>query len=393
MNIEIKPIPESLYRESLALSAFAFQYELTPEDIEKRLTQMSGDSMWGAFVDGQLASKLTILQLETWIQGKQMAMGGIASVATWPEFRRGGLVSRLLGQALQSMRDSGQTVSFLYPFSFGFYRKYGWETFADYKKYEIPADLLPKLRPQPGRIVRLTEELAEALDPIYSSFASRYNGTLVRTEAWWKRSILDRKTGTAAVYYDEDGNAKGYVFYQVKEKECTVHELVWLDHQARLALWRFLADHDSMIEKVVLRAPADDKLPFLLDNPRIKQEIVPYFMARIVDAAAFIAEYPFVSGTESTLKLELSDPYAPWNNGRFVVTIDESGTARVETEEEATSDVPVVRCSIQTLSTLLMGYQRAGFLHEIGRLETDEAGVDALERLIPARTTYLPDFF
>ncbi|UUZ90363.1 hypothetical protein LJK87_31085 [Paenibacillus sp. P25] len=47
MNIEIKPIPESLYRESLALSAFAFQYELTPEDIEKRLTQMSGDSMWG----------------------------------------------------------------------------------------------------------------------------------------------------------------------------------------------------------------------------------------------------------------------------------------------------------------------------------------------------------
>ncbi len=81
-----------------------------------------------------------------------------------------------------------------------------------------------------------------------------------------------------------------------------------------------------MIDKLIVNAPSDDRLPFLLDNPRVKQELVPYFMARIVDAASFLEKYPFASGTESTLLLDVSDAHAEWNNRMFEVKIDESGT-------------------------------------------------------------------
>jgi predicted acetyltransferase len=216
---------------------------------------------------------------------------------------------------------------------------------------------------------------------------------LKRTESWWKNRILERKKGTTAVYYGADGEAEGYVHYQVKDRVCTVHELVHLKREARLALWRFLADHDSMIDKLVIRVPNDDRLPFLLDDPRIKQETIPYFMARIVDVKSFIEKYPFVSGAEAAFLLEIQDEHADWNNGVFTVTVDESGTARVAAEPLQVSDLPSVSCSIQTLTALLTGYQRPSFLQDIGRLQGTLQGLGMLERLVPARTTYLADFF
>lgn len=392
MNIEIKPMNREHLAASLALSNFAFQVELTKEEREKRIARMEPDGTWGAFVDGHLASRLTLLSLQTWIQGKVFAMGGIAGVATWPEYRRGGLVGRLLAAALRQMKDSGQTVSFLHPFQFGFYRRFGWETYTEYKKYEIPVGLLPKLSPQPGRIERVTDNAVPVLAPIYETFASRYNGSLSRDEDWWNKRVLERKKGTIAVYYDEAGEPAGYVLYQVKDKVCAVHELVSLHHGARLALWRFLSDHDSMMEKLTVEAPADDQLPFLLDNPRIGQTVVPYFMARIVDAASFIAQYPFASGTEATFRLTLSDEHAEWNQGELTVAVDESGTARIVDDADA-PDLPRAACDIQTLTALLLSYQRPAALREIGRLKADAAAVELLTRLVPAKTTYLPDFF
>lgn len=391
-NVEIRNIPSEHFAESLELSEFAFQNELTPEERERRTSSLHSDELWGAYVDDQLAAQMTILDLETRIQGKTFAMGGIAGVATWPEYRRCGLVAQLLANAFRVMRDKGQTVSFLHPFQFAFYRKYGWETYTEYKIYEIPSGLLPKLSPQPGRIVRVGQDLP-LLGSIYEKYASRYNGALVRDESWWRERIFANKQGTVAAYYDTEGQPAGYVFYQVKERVMRVHELVSLHHDARLALWRFLADHDSMIDKLIVNAPADDRLPFLLDNPRVKQELVPYFMARIVDAACFLEKYPFASGTESTLLLEVGDAHAEWNNRTFAVKVDESGTARVAGFSSTAVDWPLVKCDVQTLTAMLMGYQRPGFLREIGRLQCKPEIVERLDRLIPVRQTYLPDFF
>lgn len=348
--------------------------------------------LWGAYVDDRLAAAMNILELRTWIQGKAFDMGGIASVATWPEYRRGGLVKRMLDNALRCMRDKGQTVSFLHPFQFGFYRKFGWETYTEHKAYEIPAALLPKLAPQPGRMVRTAPD-AGLLNPLYDAYASRYNGSLLRSEKWWTDRIFGRRPGDIVVYYDEAGKPGGYVHYQVKNRVCTVHELVALHHGARLAIWRFLADHDSMIDKLKLTAPADDRLPFLLDNPRIQQELVPYFMARIVDVPGFLRKYPFASGVEGTVCLQVIDAQAAWNNGTFMLRIDESGTAEVQTEAADHGEYPIIRCDIQTLTAMLLSYQRPSFLHEIGRLQGQEEALDTLERLIPCRQTYLPDYF
>jgi len=52
-----------------------------------------------------------------------------------------------------------------------------------------------------------------------------------------------------------------------------------------------------------------------------------------------------------------------------------------------------VRCTIQTLTSLLLGYQSAGWLRPIGRLQCAAGTAQWIESLIPRRTTYLLDDF
>ncbi|MFE5324292.1 enhanced intracellular survival protein Eis [Paenibacillus sp. NPDC056579] len=395
---EIHRIPKEDFHDSLSLSEFAFQYEVPKEDRERRISLLKEKECWGAYVEGKLAARLSIHDMHTWVNGKRFAMGGIASVATWPEYRRGGMVASLIGNALQVMREQGQYLSFLHPFQFAFYRKYGWETYTETKKYEIQTALLPKLPAQPGRVVRVNENI-ELLNSIYRQYAVRYNGALDRDEAWWTNRIFANKKGSAAVYYDESGAPAGYVHYIVKDRICQIHELVYLHQQAWRGLWKFIADHDSMIEKVKVNVPADDRLPFLLDNPRIQQVLEPYFMARIVDAERFMELYPFASKADADaagkLILNISDSHAEWNEGEFVLDIGANGKVTVHKQPGGgtAEGIPAVSCGIGTLSAMLMGYQRPAFLHEIGRLEGDSAAVRLLETIIPDNQTYLPDFF
>jgi predicted acetyltransferase len=395
---QIRNLKQEELSESMALSEFAFQFELSEEARKERISWINPDRVWGYFVDGQLAAKLTVLEFQTWLHGKSFAMGGVAGVATWPEFRRKGMVGQLLRHALKAMKDAGETVSFLYPFEFSFYRKYGWETYVHLLKYEIPTELLPRFDiEEAAKMERISSKDWKLLSGIYEDYAKRYNGMLIRNEEWWTNRYFKLKKGNAVTYRNAQRELTGYIYYQVMDKIFTVHELVFLDEEARRGLWKFIADHDSMIQKVILQAPSDDKLPFLLSNPRIKQEIVPYFMARIVDVEDFMGEYPFTNaGDGKPLFIKVSDQHAEWNNGLFEIHINDAGEAKVLKHsdlKDSDQGTAQLTCDIQTLSACLMGYQQATFLHQIGRIQGDAADVLRLEKLIPERSTYLADFF
>ncbi|MDD9271162.1 enhanced intracellular survival protein Eis [Paenibacillus sp. GCM10023248] len=393
---DIRTLQAQELPESLALSQFAFQYELSAEEQAERISETDPKQIWGYYVQDKLAAKLHLLDFHTWLNGQRYAMGGIAGVATWPEYRRGGMVKQLLIQALKVMRERGQTISFLHPFKFEFYRKFGWEAYVDYLKYEIPADKLPRFEAAAGSKVVRVEKDGELLNGIYAKYAVRYNGMLDRDGVWWNK-YLKAKQGTAAVYVNPQGEQTGYVIYQVKAFTATVHEMVFLDEEARRGLWKFIADHDSMITKVEIKAPIDDELAFLVPDPRFKQEKVTYFSARIVDVEAFLSQYAFEARSEAEpVYIRISDPYAEWNEGVYRLTFTGSGKA-AQVAKLPAGELPaedhVLSCSIQTLSALFIGYKKAGFLSRIGQLQGSDERIRRLEAAIPERTTYLADFF
>ena len=110
-----------------------------------------------------------------------------------------------------------------------------------------------------------------------------------------------------------------------------------------------------MIDRVEGSTYTDEPLAFLLEDASIKESISPYYMARIVDFPAFVADYPFkADGTEREWRFSMTDPIMECNQGSFLLKIskDGRGTA-VKISEPCAGSI-----SIQTMTTMLMGYKR-----------------------------------
>lgn len=405
---EIRTLNPEELDDSLRLSEYAFQFELSDAERENERKSMAADWIWGAFVDGKLAAQVIQYPLEVYIQGRKMGMGGIGGVSCWPEARRGGLVAGLLVRSIRDMKEKGQIVSLLTPFSYAFYRRYGWEMAIDRKKYTVPAYLFPVSAKAhvPGSIERLPQEedaIIERLGPVYEQYAARYNGTLSRTPDWWKQRVIRKRKGDYAVYRDEAGRIQGYLQYRMKNREFTVHECVALTPEAERGLWRFIAMHDSMAERAVLYVPVDDGLSILGAEPRFGQAIEPYFMARIVDLIPFLEQYAFTpledrpagraGGEPAVFTLEVSDEHADWNNGRFTVAVDAAGRAEVTRDRSARDGDAVISGTIQAFAALFTGYRTAEQLRRYGRLAADDGAIGLLDALVSPRTPFLCDFF
>ncbi|WP_219643639.1 enhanced intracellular survival protein Eis [Cohnella sp. CFH 77786] len=392
---EIRQLKAEEFDERMKLSQFAFQFQIPAEQMEKRRAAFHPDRHYGLFdEDGRLLSALLLIPYEAWVRGRKLKMGGVAAVASWPDARRQGGVTRLLTHSFETMRRQGQSLSMLHPFSFPFYRKYGYEMTIERKRYTLDLKHLPPRRETPGTVQIVDKDIG-LLNPVYEAYASRYDSTIVRTEEWWNNQVLS-KPGLAAVYFDEAGRAQGYVLYEVADKSMNVHEWIALTDEARVALWSYAANHDSMIERLKVTVPADDALPFLVPDPRFKQELEPYFMSRIVDAEAFVAQYSFLrTGEAMEIDLTVEDAYAPWNDGAFRLRVDGAGAGMLEKLPEGVSPAAAggVRCDIAALAALLVGGRKAGWLLEIGRLNGSREAAEALERVVPGQRPYLADFF
>ncbi|WP_347548283.1 GNAT family N-acetyltransferase [Pseudalkalibacillus hwajinpoensis] len=381
--------------DAIRLSEYAFQYKIPEKDLEKKIAAYSEHEIWGDYEEGSLAAKLHLIDFETFIAGRSFAMGGVASVATYPEFRRGGRVARLLRHALVEMKNKGQTISYLHPFHIPFYRKFGFEVLSSWKKLKLNKEDFNTLPQVGGKVRRIAlTNVYETLNPVYEEFAQRFNGMLVRTESWWKERVYSEGFLFAG-YTNEEGNITGYVYYQVKDRSLEVEEFVCLDGEARRGLWNYLCQHDSMIEGGTILTHEGDPFPFILSNPKVKTNVEPYFMARIIDVEAFLQLYPFELNEGESLFLHIIDEQAEWNNGSFQIHSDGVKMFKGDNTNASCKHPPKrgLRCNISTLTAILTGYQNPAFLYEAGLLQGPKKDVEVLKGILSKRETNFMDFF
>ncbi|WHX25420.1 GNAT family N-acetyltransferase [Virgibacillus halodenitrificans] len=387
MQQPIQTLSRKNYEEIFALSQFAFQYKLSPEEMEKKKAEADRHTIWGWMDEDKIAAKLHLIPLSCYINGKEFPMGGISSVATWPEYRRKGMVKHLLHHALTEMKRNGQIISYLHPFSFAFYRRFGWEHAFTEQHYSIPIEKLKKKWETSGYVRRIKPDIS-LLHELYSKYAIQWNGMLARDEKWWEQRVL-KDDVHIAVAYEENGLASGYIMYEVKENTVKVKELVHNSLNAQKLLLHFIGNHDSMAEKVTMIVPEDNHLPLLLDEPRFEQKTAPYFMARIVDVAAFLKTYPFTGEGEITITVD--DSFFPENTGTYHVTIGERQNQVSFGDKQDSANG--FHCTIQILTAMLLGFKRPYEYYSVELLKGEEAEVATLENLIPLKKTFLTDFF
>lgn len=344
----------------------------------------------GWFDGEKLIAQLAVYPFQVNIFGRTFEMGGLTGVGTYPEYSGLGLMNKLMRQALLDMQQRKQTISYLFPYSFPFYRRKGWEIISDKMTFEIKDYQLPKISKVPGYVERLNTEHPD-VRRVYRHFSSMRHAAMIRNElAWDEYWRWDLDELTAAVYYDGSHQPVGYLLYWISKDVLHVKEMVYINQEARIGLWNFISAHFSMVSKVIGNTYTNDPLAFWLEDGDIKETIAPYYMARIVDVKQFIAQYPFRAlGTEIHLTFELDDPILEWNQGVFTLHVSETGEGQL-IQSESLADFSL---DIQTLTTMLLGYKRPSYLAVIGRLGSNKQTVEILENLIERETPYFSDYF
>lgn len=398
-ELKMKPVEIEHLEQYNQLLRYVFQ--VTDQDLqeigweEKEIIRAKSPTLakadvWGWFDGDKLISQVAVYPMKVRIFNRTYDMGGLTGVGTYPEYANQGLMHKLLNKALNNMKDRKQTISYLYPYSIPYYRRKGWEIISDKIAFEINDYQLPKIKQVSGEMERVDVH-SEEVKKAYERFALQTHGALLRDDlAWNEYWLWDSDDLMAAVYYNANNEIDGYILYWIKEEVFYIKDMIFINEEARTGLWNFISAHFSMITKVKGHTYTDEPLAFLLEDADIKETISPYFMARIVDLEGFIEQYAF---KPDTIKREwifkMDDPVLAWNQGNFILTIDESGKGKVTRTTKYTED----KIDIQTMTTMLLGYKRPDYLFKIGRISCSHETVDMLEDSIEQQTPYFSDYF
>ncbi|MEJ9111635.1 GNAT family N-acetyltransferase [Bacillus paramobilis] len=381
-------LKEDKFREALRLSEYAFQYKVDEERLQQQLTKMKeSHEIYGIMEGEDLAAKLHVIPFHIYIGKEKFKMGGVAGVATYPEYRRSGYVKELLLHSLQTMKKDGYTVSMLHPFAVSFYRKYGWELCANLLVCQMTKSDLVMKKQVNGIVKRFDKENhSEEVEKIYEVFAERFSGMLVRDKKWWLQAVYDDLT--LAIYYDENKRAAGYMLYKIENSKMTVEEFVPLHNEARNGLWNFICQHDSMIKELEMTISENEPLLYTLQEPRVKVEIKPYFMGRIVDVEQFLKQCELNwNNVQQEVILHITDSFAPWNNVSVRLANREITIMKEETIDKG------IKLDINALSTIMFGYKRPLELNELEFITGSEEEIQAFENIVPVRKAFIYDFF
>ncbi|NLY88322.1 MAG: GNAT family N-acetyltransferase [Firmicutes bacterium] len=349
----------------------------------------------GVFDGRRLVSSLKINPFEIFFCGRPVKMGGIGAVATLPEYRRRKLVAALFERALTVMRERGDIFSMLGPFSYEFYRKFGWELAFHCREYTVSVDDFAGFGGSAGRFLPLTAADLPRVKTIYEEYMAGYNGALKRSDNWW-RYLLKKleKQGFHFYGYENDrGQLEGYLFFQLSKGKMLVYEMIYLSHPVKEEFFRFFHLHNAQVETVVWKAPANDPSSLLLPEPPVNCRLVNGMMARVVDVKSALEHLAFPPDRAASFSLRVDDPWAGWNHNRcFQVRIAE-GKATVQAEPE-NGEKTDLQCPVQSFSQLVLGYIGIKEGVELGRvILRDEKNLNILAGLFPAKTTFVNDWF
>ena len=416
-EFDYRPFPEERDDEFRAFMRYAFSPEEGPYDPEKDDDDREHLADYRGLFDGE--EPVAVCghhDFSLRIRGRNRDVAGLSAVASPPEHRRRGHIERLLRESLTEYRDDDVRFSALWPFEHSFYRRYGWATVSRYRWVKAPPEQLAFAAEttdgddETGEFRRLDEDDYDAAADLLAATAERYDFTLARTEAWWREYTLRGwKTDPFVYGFERDGALRALLSYEFEERgdgdgrAMVVSDAAVADPADWDLVFRFCRDHDSQVERVRLRLPADVSLLDRVDDPReVTEEVRAGPMFRLVDVAAALRELSPDPGLETEFALAVDDPLVDWHDRPVRVTVAD-GTVEAERVgaggdlgESARGDADVT-AGIGALSQLYAGYRDVEDLRAHAALEIADGAPDGLAAdlaaLCPPRRTFLREGF
>ena len=360
-----------------------------------------------AFDGAKLVSSYSAFPFTMRANGKATSLAGVSTVGTLPEYRRRGLVRRILTRAFQDMRERGQPVSALWASQAAIYQRYGYAMATVLRSYSVDTvDIAFHDGDEgAGRVERLDAAAGYAhCKGVYQAFIERRMGYLHRARALWLNNALEERAADGPIHValsrDAAGAPDGYAVYTLRGdrvdhasrgQEIVVRDAAWLSADAYRSLWTFFKRHDLVGRVRWQGAPLDDPAPELFLEPRLLHtRDEEGIWLRVMDVAAALAARGWSADGVATLTV-LPDPLTPWNDGAYRIEAANGEAQVTPLPAGAGTDATL---SIKALAALYAGRRSARQLCAWGLLLAAPKAAQALDALFATHhAPHCPDHF
>jgi predicted acetyltransferase len=164
-------------------------------------------------VDGKIVSNVSLVKRDIYIGSKLLKGGGIAGVATHPDYRRKGYAKMLLKERFRDISLKGLDFSPLFTDKPFIYEKLGWKIFP--QKFYILGEIKIPLNVRKKSVEMFhcsTKVLMEEVKRIYEQNILFFPGALKRDKAYWQECfrIFDLKDKELFFLLREGSTTKAY---------------------------------------------------------------------------------------------------------------------------------------------------------------------------------------
>lgn len=303
------------------------------------------------------------------LNGKEVNAMLVGGIGTAPENRRFGLVRNILHAGDLFADSENCPISVLHPFSFAYYRKFGYERVSDTKILEFPMTAISYF-PRYEKLLNCSKNEIPALDKVYNEFAKNRN-LMFKREGNFGYRLGQEKTATY-LSFDEKGEPDGYITYNIENYfyvnkmvsvNLNVLEMAFTSPEALDKLFGFMRMFEGQLESIKIHdAGMMPEVERKLRNyHHTKITIIPDIMARVndVEAVLKLADYPARKG-EFTVKV-----YEPENTNHS--SEKTSGVWNVKYENKAATVTKLsddsdydLKADIPAFTQLIFGYEVYG---------------------------------
>jgi len=343
-------------------------------------------------LDGQPVSCVAYPRRELMIGETTVHFGSLGYVATRMEYQRRGYASRLMVESVREMSERGDHVSGLFSFSFGYYRRFGWEVSGDcWQLLILPAEFgweefsLPTYndyeKVRPFRAADL-----EGISLLYDAHLQQRGWGLTRPPAYWEWAAgwLNREN---CFVCEGDNGLEGYLVAEVTPHlqlpdefvfrrtddplwpvdigpVFHIMEMVAATPTARHALVGYLARRSREVAALAypLACRSDlESCGFLVPPARVR--LMPSFMFRVINVTEAVRALADLPAPEESFSLAVSDPLGLNAEPLAIYPSNGRPEAAVGRREKHHLEM-----DIQAFSQMFAGYRSAASLWALGRL-------------------------
>jgi len=379
MDIEIRAISERELDTFFRASEAASSSVPSDDDLERERTMAEPDRCFAAFDGPQIVGTAGAYTMPMTIPGGQIEVGFVTAVGVRPTHRRRGINTELMRRQLDEARRRGEVASVLFASEGGIYGRFGYglATFglsflvetarsAFVRGYAPAGEIRAVERGDAVRAILSINEANRLLRPGMIELDRRRLEYDLGHEHG-----ADTKIPSLFVLHMGEEGTDGYAAYKVRQEwphgfSRSVLRVRHLDATTPAAyadLWRFVLDVDLIETVEAWNRPVDEPLLYLLqDLRRIRPTIVDNLWVRLVDVSAALESRSYSS--DGRLCLEISDPFCPWNEGRYALEVS-GGHATVAARVHEPVDLA---CTASDLGAAYLGGASFRQLHGAGRV-------------------------